>query len=137
MPGGGTNGLWAGMVHAGGAPRARHAAFEAAQVWPSRPRSPDAGDDEARLRRLCSLKFTLNLVMGNEFGECADAELAAGAMVEGAQSGNSCAFLLSANNVDYTTSGVWRDGGILIALFFGFQLLAYISLTQKANGNLY
>jgi len=75
--------------------------------------------------------------MGNEFGECADAELAAGAMVEGAQSGNSCAFLLSANNVDYTTSGVWRDGGILIALFFGFQLLAYISLTQKANGNLY
>jgi hypothetical protein len=30
-----------------------------------------------------------------------------------------------------------REQGILVGLFFGFQLLAYIFLVQKANGNLY
>jgi hypothetical protein len=27
--------------------------------------------------------------------------------------------------------------GVLLGLFFGFQLLAYIALTQKASGSLY
>lgn len=75
---------------------------------------------------LCSLKFTLNLVMATEFGACA---------AKGGERGASCAFLLEANEVDLDAQG--RDAGVLIGLFFGFQLLAYLALTQKANGNLY
>lgn len=118
---------------------------------------------------LCSLKFTLNLVMGTEFAECAQQDT---------QIGADCAFLLEANEVNLDAQ--WRDAvraprpraarcclapremsglrgegsaraaahllacrcpsdsqGVLIALFFGFQLLAYLALTQKANGNVY
>lgn len=80
---------------------------------------------------LCSLKFTLNLVMATEFGECS---------LKGQKDGNysefgNCTFLIDANSVNLATP--WRDAGVLIGLFFGFQLVAYIALTQKANGNLY
>ncbi|KAG8465775.1 hypothetical protein KFE25_005345 [Diacronema lutheri] len=73
---------------------------------------------------LCSLKFTLNLVMANEFGDCA---------LQPTERGAQCAFFLDANQVQLDQQ--WRDAGILIALFVGFQLLAYLALTTKANGN--
>lgn len=47
---------------------------------------------------LCSLKFTLNLVMGTEFAECAQQDT---------QIGADCAFLLEANEVNLDAQ--WRD----------------------------
>ena len=82
-------------------------------------------------RWLCSLKFTLNLAMSTEFGACATAQRESG---EVGPYGN-CAFLLDLNDVDINQNG--RDAGILVGLYFGFQLLAYVFLVQKANGNLY
>jgi ABC-type multidrug transport system ATPase subunit len=73
---------------------------------------------------LCSLKYTLNIVLVNEFGV---STCGAG---DGAEQ-VACRELLERNDVD--ESMVWRDALVLMALFLGFRLAALLILRKTAN----
>mmetsp|Transcript_14078 Transcript_14078/g.37882 ORF Transcript_14078/g.37882 Transcript_14078/m.37882 type:complete len:607 (+) Transcript_14078:4515-6335(+) len=89
---------------------------------------------------LCALKFGINLALIVEFGECAQSELLEAGSAEAisateAGQGLSCASLLFLNDVN--PAFAWVYGGILVGIYFLFQLIAYLVLTSKANAAIY